>query len=369
MNSIVSVIVPVCNSADYLDECLNSITRQTYEYIEIICVNDGSTDESLDILERHQAKDSRIRIISQENSGYGKAMNVGLNAAKGKWIAFVESDDYILSNMYKELVEIAEKNSLDFIKTNLCRFYGEGNERFFQTTQIIKNQKLLNVILNPSEDPQLLNAVMNNVTGIFRREFLDANKIRFNESPGASFQDNGFWFQTFIYGSRAMFADKNYYMVRRDNPNSSVKSKKKIYCMRDEYKYILSILEKDQKIFDLFIYQWCKKLFSNCVGTLNRIDYRYREEFLITMSKDFNYFENKGWIDLCLFNPRERKMLLSIMHDPVSYNVDFINNRINKAKKTIKKNSKKINSTAKKLEALQGSYSLKIGRFLKGKKQ
>ena len=139
--------------------------------------------------------------------------------------------------------------------------------------------------------------------------------------------------------------------------------------MRDEYKYILSILEKDQKIFDLFIYQWCKKLFSNCVGTLNRIDYRYREEFLITMSKDFNYFENKGWIDLCLFNPRERKMLLSIMYDPVSYNVDFINNRINKAKKTIKKNSKKINSTAKKLEALQGSYSLKIGRFLKGKKQ
>ena len=94
-NPEISIIIPVYNVEKYLDECLNSAANQTFENIEIICVNDGSTDGSLEILESHASKDKRIRIISQENKGVSSARNEGLDAARGKYIYFMDSDDYM----------------------------------------------------------------------------------------------------------------------------------------------------------------------------------------------------------------------------------------------------------------------------------
>ena len=86
---------------------------------------------------------------------------------------------------------------------------------------------------------------MNTWSGIYKREFLEQHHIRHNETPGASFQDNGFYFQTFVYAKRAMIVDKPYYMNRRDNPNSSVNNREKVYCCNVEYDYIREILMKD----------------------------------------------------------------------------------------------------------------------------
>ena len=83
---LVSIVVPVCNVENYLEECLDSVLNQTLPEIEIICVNDGSTDNSLAILQRYEKKDSRVKVITKENSGYGNTMNVGLDAAVGKYI-------------------------------------------------------------------------------------------------------------------------------------------------------------------------------------------------------------------------------------------------------------------------------------------
>ena len=90
-NPKVSVIIPVYNTEKYLEECLNSVENQTLEDIEIICVNDGSTDKSLEILNNHANKDSRIKVISQENGGLSHARNTGMKIAKGEYITFLDS--------------------------------------------------------------------------------------------------------------------------------------------------------------------------------------------------------------------------------------------------------------------------------------
>ena len=113
----VSVIIPVYNVEEYLEECMESVIHQTLKEIEILCVNDGSTDHSLQILEQYAKKDDRIRIISQKNGGYGKAMNQGLDAASGEYIGIVEPDDYVPLNMYEDLYRKAKETESGFCES------------------------------------------------------------------------------------------------------------------------------------------------------------------------------------------------------------------------------------------------------------
>ena len=99
-----SVIIPVYNVENYLRECLDSIINQTVKDIEIICVDDGSTDSSPDILKEYQNKDSRIRIITKENGGQASARNLGIKEAQGEYIVFIDSDDFIESEMLENLL-------------------------------------------------------------------------------------------------------------------------------------------------------------------------------------------------------------------------------------------------------------------------
>ena len=108
---LISVLVPCCNVEKYLRQCLDSIINQTYTELEIICLNDGSTDSTPDILREYEKKDSRILVVDKPNSGYGATMNLGLKMAKGKYIGIVESDDYIEPSMYEILCKEAEKET------------------------------------------------------------------------------------------------------------------------------------------------------------------------------------------------------------------------------------------------------------------
>ena len=108
----VSVIVPTYNVSQYLDECMTSLINQTLEDMEFICVNDGSTDHSLEILQTYAAADQRVKIIDKPHGGYGKAMNVGLDNCTGEYIGILEPDDYVKTSMYGDLYELAEKYDL-----------------------------------------------------------------------------------------------------------------------------------------------------------------------------------------------------------------------------------------------------------------
>lgn len=108
----VSIIVPAYNVEPYLVECMESITKQTLSDIEIICINDGSTDGTLKILKSYAEKDPRIVLIDKENGGYGIGMNIGLSVATGEYIGIVEPDDFVPVNMFGDLYEIARRMTL-----------------------------------------------------------------------------------------------------------------------------------------------------------------------------------------------------------------------------------------------------------------
>ena len=118
----ISVIIPVYNTEKYLNECLDSIVNQTLSDIEIICVNDGSTDNSLAILESYAKKDNRITVISQENNGQGSARNLGLKNSSGNYICFIDSDDYVDLNMLEKLYDNVILNNSDIVVFKIARF-------------------------------------------------------------------------------------------------------------------------------------------------------------------------------------------------------------------------------------------------------
>ena len=192
----VSVIVPVYNVEPYLRECMESLVRQTLKDIEIICVNDGSTDGSPAILKEYAARDSRIVLVDKENGGYGLAMNIGLDRAAGEYVGIVEPDDFAALTMYEDLYNAAKENDLDLVKADFKRFYTEGDRETYIRTRLSREDADYGIVFKPAEKPDCFFWVMNTWSGIYRLSFLREKGIRHNETPGAAFQDNGFRFQT-----------------------------------------------------------------------------------------------------------------------------------------------------------------------------
>lgn len=326
-NISVSIIIPVYNVSQYLEECLDSALNQTLDNIEIICVNDGSTDDSMEILEVYAEMDSRIKVINKDNAGYGHVMNLGMDMAKGEYIGIIESDDYVLPNMFKTLYEVAKENDLDFVKSDFYRFYGEGDNLIKNYNKIAKINENYNILINPKENHECFRFIMNTWSGIYKTKFLRNNSIRHNETPGASFQDNGFWFKANIFAERTMYIQEAYYMNRRDNPNSSVYDPGKVYCMNNEYKSIYDFLEKnDLKKDYLDVYNL--KRYHNYMFTLSRISPKNVKEYINSISEEFKESDEKGELYSRYFSPLNLNEIKWMMRNPEEYYYEFFNKKV-----------------------------------------
>lgn len=283
---LVSIVVPVCNVGRYLEECLDSVLEQTLKEIEVICVDDGSTDNSLEILRRYEKKDSRIKVISKKNSGYGNTMNVGMDAAVGKYIGIVESDDYVDRNMFRRLYDTAEKYNCDIVKSDHFTFSTKNGMAKSECHEICPKQ-YYNRVLNVNICPEVYTFVMMNWTGVYRTDFIRTNNVRHNETPGASFQDNGFWYQVISLAKKIVFINEAFYYYRQDNPNSSINSKSKVYCICDEYEYMTNIFNSHPEFGQEHYKRFLEKKYFNYMNSYNRISEEYKIEFLERMSKEF----------------------------------------------------------------------------------
>lgn len=369
----VSIIIPVYNVEKYLVECMDSVVRQTLKDIEIICVNDGSTDQSLNILEQYKNQDSRIVLIDKENGGYGQAMNRGLERATGEYVGIVEPDDYVPLNMYEDLYEKASEFELDFVKADFYRFKrSESGSMDLYYNHLSPDKKDYNVVFNPSETPEALRFIMNTWSGIYKREFLARYQISHHETPGAAFQDNGFWIQTFIYAKRAMLVDKPYYMNRRDNPDSSVNSKEKVYCINMEYDYIKTLLMKNPKIWDKFKYMYWFKKYHNYMGTLWRIGEQYKKEYLFRFSEELKRGKALGELKKDVFSEKAWNTIQRIMEDPERYYLTRVypasmNQKVFEYMEELSAENQKLRNE---ISRIRGSLSFRIGRaimYLPGK--
>jgi len=361
----VSIIVPTFNVEEYLVECMDSIVRQTLKEIEIICINDGSTDSSLKILQKYAANDSRIIIVDKENGGYGMAMNIGLDKATGEYIGIVEPDDFVPLNMYEDLYNVVKENELDFVKADFYRFMREKNgDMKLLYNHLDRADEDYNQVFNPSHTPLAIKYIMNTWSGIYRKAFLDQNQIRHNETPGASFQDNGFFFKTFVYAQRAMILDKPYYMNRRDNPNSSVNNPGKVYCMNVEYDYIRDFLMKDKESWERFKYIYSFKKYGNYIFTLGRIATHYRHEYVLRISAEFKRAMEQGEIDLGLFSAYEQGRIMLLIKEPETFYQSYSLGNA-KERKLEKENKELKGSTTYKMGKIVMFIPIKIKKALK----
>lgn len=284
----VSVIVPVYNAEKYLAQCLDSILAQTMRAIEVICVDDGSTDNSGKILDQYALQDRRMRVLHRENRGYGSAMNAGLDAASGSYVGIVESDDCILPEMYRTLYEEAHLENLDVAKSDAFFWYETiGYRRRIHPAHL---DAYYDKTLEDVDRNTFFDFYMNIWTGIYKREFLVRENIRFHESPGASYQDNGFWFQTLLYCKRAKWLNKAFYLYRQDNEGSSVKSRDKVLAMTKEYEFIEGILLK-RKDYQYLSYCYYYKLLRHR-GNFLRIGDGYKRGFCKQVQEDYAKYKS-----------------------------------------------------------------------------
>lgn len=328
----VSIVMPMYNQENYIGECLESVINQTLEDIEIIIVNDGSKDKSLEIVQKYAKNDPRIIIIDKPNTGYGDSMNVGIDRATGEYIGIVETDDFVALDMYETLYNAAIKNNAEIVRADFYRFVGEGDNKELSYGTLFNNKSYYNKITSAHVDKTIFYLTMMNWTGIHKRSFLKKYNIRHNTTPGASFQDNGFFFQVFSWAKRIYFIDKPLYRVRRDNPNSSIKSKAKVYCICEEYAYIYKFLEKNPALKEKFIDIFYNKMLHNYTFTYNRVAEEYKEEFLLRFADDFHFALEMGFLKEEYLTPSSSRTLNKVFND-----AKLIEEKIKQENKKIKK--------------------------------
>lgn len=282
----VSVIVPVYNNESYIRECLESIMKQTMKELEILVINDGSTDGTPEIIQELAAADDRIMIYDIQNSGYGKAVNLGISHARGEYIGIVESDDYIAPEMYEELYRDAKKENLDVIKGDFYKFIGEGTSRSLEYISMCR-EDLYGRVMCPILDQEAFGGKIYIWAGIYKKEFMDRHDIRVHESLGASYQDNGFWFLTFLYAEKVLFVQKPYYFLRRDNPCSSMMAKDKWECIFEEYQYIENKMQREPDVFKhIRSVYWFYK-YKAYMAHFDRISEQYYKDYTSKFKDDF----------------------------------------------------------------------------------
>ena len=306
----VSVVVPIYNVEKYLRQCLDSIVGQTLQDIEIILVNDGSTDGSLSIIHEYAQQDNRITVIDKPNEGYGKTMNRGIEAATGEYIGIVESDDWIEPDMYETLYRIAKSHDVEVVKANYVAFDDK-------TGKDIREAKMpnrdLEQVINSRQNPGIFFMVTSIWSAIYRRDFLHKYDIRFLESPGASFQDMSFNFKIWAMAQRAYLTMKPLVHYRK-HPDQSIADKDKVFCACDEYGEIERYMNAHPVLFKKLEKIFIRTKYCTYLWNFKRLSGANREMFRKRMQEELIPILQNKTIDLTGLNSRDKSKLLSILY-------------------------------------------------------
>lgn len=355
----ISVLVPIYNVEPYLRQCLQSICNQDFSDFEVICINDGSTDGSLSIIDEFVQSDKRFTVIDKPNSGYGHSMNCGLDKALGLYIAILESDDFYEPFALRTLYNEAISSEADVVKANFCFYWSDAEKAFRRTSDAHLLTKLENKeadllasgsdlqMTDDSEvytytehaelfswvqegDPSLIRPLEyvdvfyrkpSIWSALYKKDFLFNHNIRFLETPGASFQDTSFTFKVWLHAQKVALVRESILFYRQDNETSSVNAPGKLYCVCDEYDEIVRACEKEKspeisKILNPVI---AKMRFDTYMWNYERVVEDLQKEFLMRMQKDFASEDAQGVVDLDYFEPYKQIQRTDIVKRPLHF--------------------------------------------------
>lgn len=239
-NALVTVILPSLNVVRYFEKCLKSVIDQSYKELEILCIDAGSTDGTLEILHNFLNSDSRIKLINSPVKSYGYQVNLGIKMAKGKYIEIVETDDYIEQDMIEKLVKLAESTGVDLVKCDICMFKDFNSHIQGEERRCLGENHYYKKILNKGELNEVQARDCNIWNGLYRKSFIEKYNIRCNETAGAAYQDIGFLIRVLNCAGSGYYIDELLYNYRTDRDESSSYSPR---CLMNAYIEYRSLVE------------------------------------------------------------------------------------------------------------------------------
>lgn len=290
----ISVIVPIYNSESYIFQCLKSICDQTISSIEILAIDDGSTDSSLEIIKKLAHTDKRIRFVSKKNGGYGTAVNLGLELAEGEFISIVESDDYISPKMFNFLYEKAKEHNADISRGSFVIIKDE-QPASVRVTSGVNIQNTFHI----EELPQFIVTPPAIWSAIYKRNLIEDHNIKLIETKNVAYQDVDFFVRTTLLAGKIIcFAEPVYY-YRIDNPNSSSSDMKKAKTIFGNYEITDQFIYSQIHTFSENIkIHYQKRKICDFKWHFRRLKPQLRTEFAVECGKRFGKIREKNVISI-----------------------------------------------------------------------
>ena len=285
-NELVSIIVPVYNTEEYIRQCLDSILNQTYQNFECLLINDGSSDNSADICREYVAKDTRFRYFEKENGGVSSARNLGIERSEGAYITFVDSDDWVDSDYLEVLYSALIEEQADIAVSTYKKFNISDNCWYFHSFQVKYDRKVFTNV-------ELINELVDLDSFDFSYRFVSGKlvnratlkKIRFNELTTLG-EDMEFWFKLYLISARVIYINRDSYIYRVSDHSRHV-SLEKFRSDLQQYLNFLTFLSV--KGFDTSKYK------KRCISLIKERDQILKE--LAAYDTD----ENIRWFNETLF--------------------------------------------------------------------
>lgn len=286
-----SIIIPVYNVEKYLPKCLGSILEQPFKDLEVICVNDGSTDGSLDVLQKIKKNDDRVVIIDKKNEGSGIARNIGLSTAQGEYVYFIDSDDWLEDDVLAKIIAKADELQTDILVFGGLSYYnGKGQNGAYSKNKLPK--KYFGKVVSAKDiKKDIFKFPSTAWTKLYRRSFLIKNEIKFQNIRAG--QDQLPFFHSMITADRIAILPENIYCYQKNREGSvtSVKKKKSFSPIYVFYG-IEEMLEKTgmmEEYRNIFV----NKYFSKATSWLGKFDKDLKPQYFEEYSKLLKHVQEK----------------------------------------------------------------------------
>lgn len=286
-----SIIIPVYNVEKYLPKCLGSILEQPFKDLEVICVNDGSTDDSLDVLQKIKKNDDRVVIIDKKNEGSGIARNIGLSTAQGEYVYFIDSDDWLEGDVLAKIIAKADELQTDILVFGGLSYYnGKGQNGAYSKNKLPKKY-FRKVVSAKDIKKDIFKFPSTAWTKLYRRSFLIKNEIKFQNIRAG--QDQLPFFHSMITADRIAILPENIYCYQKNREGSvtSVKKKKSFSPIYVFYG-IEEMLEKTgmkEEYRNIFV----NKYFSKATSWLGKFDKDLKPQYFEEYSKLLKHVQEK----------------------------------------------------------------------------
>ena len=321
----VSIIVPCYNVEETLERCMNTLLPQHFQpgcgELEFICINDGSTDDTLSLLRAYEARDKRVCVLDKKNGGYGQGVNRGIEMARGEYIGIVEPDDYIEGNMFPEMYKNAAKfnHSCDVVKSNYFENRTDNSvlrNYNFDLVPVMRPFKLKDCAEFTYHHPSIWSC-------IYKKSFLDGisfdgsvhEPIRLQEIPGAGWSDNLFFLKTLVQASAILYTGKTYYHYYVDSPGSSSTNLGQIKLPFDRWNEMTDYLEQRETSDNIWDGHM-KRLMEYARISSEFCDFDNEEvalEYTRQVYNAFSRLDKDRVVNSPRLNMREKKFWLDVM--------------------------------------------------------